>query len=146
MSEKNKTYPNGDVTIVWKPDLCIHSERCWRGLPEVFDPKARPWIDASGAGTAEIIAQVRQCPSGALSTYLNAEGASQPETAPATEAPLVELSPNGPLLVHGPLRLRGADGAVTPLDQATTAFCRCGHSQSKPFCDGSHRRAGFQAD
>ena len=41
---KVKEYNNGEVTVVWKPNLCIHSEKCWHGLPAVFNPKAKPWI------------------------------------------------------------------------------------------------------
>jgi len=64
---KEHTYTNGKVTIVWKKDLCIHSKRRWRGLPGVFKPGQRPWITPEGGPTAAIIAQVAQCPSGALS-------------------------------------------------------------------------------
>ncbi|MBS3913900.1 MAG: (4Fe-4S)-binding protein [Bacteroidetes bacterium] len=60
-------YSNGDITIVWKPWLCIHSTRCWKELPAVFHPLQRPWITPMSANTEEIIQQVSQCPSGALS-------------------------------------------------------------------------------
>ncbi len=73
-----KHYSNGEVTVVWKPDVCIHSGICARGLPAVFNPRRRPWIDASAATTAEIVAQVNRCPSGALS--LATPGASEPAT------------------------------------------------------------------
>lgn len=66
-------YTNGEVTIVWKPDACKHSTLCWKGLNEVFDPKKRPWIEPNGATTERIIEQVRKCPSGALSFYMNDE-------------------------------------------------------------------------
>lgn len=62
-----KRYSNGEVTIIWKPELCVHSGICATGLPAVFDPKRRPWVDASAASTQEIVDQVRRCPSGALS-------------------------------------------------------------------------------
>jgi uncharacterized Fe-S cluster protein YjdI len=65
------------VTIVWKKELCIHSTCCWKGLPTVFKPGQRPWINAGGAGTQEIIAQVRRCPSGALSFRMNEEEAGR---------------------------------------------------------------------
>ena len=39
MKEITKKYSNGEVTIVWKPDKCIHSGICFRGLGEVFDPR-----------------------------------------------------------------------------------------------------------
>lgn len=68
---EEKTYTNGEITVVWKPSLCTHSRRCWTGLPEVFDPRKRPWINAEGAGTEEIEAQVQKCPSGALSCRRN---------------------------------------------------------------------------
>jgi uncharacterized Fe-S cluster protein YjdI len=71
MEESVKEYTNGEVTIVWKPDVCIHSKKCWAGLIEVFDPRKRPWINAEGASTEQIIEQVKICPSGALTYYMN---------------------------------------------------------------------------
>jgi uncharacterized Fe-S cluster protein YjdI len=64
-------YANGEVTIVWQPGLCIHSGRCVRGLPEVFKPKEKPWITPEGSTTEKNIAQVKRCPSGALSFFMN---------------------------------------------------------------------------
>ena len=64
---KEHTYTNGEVTIVWKKELCTHSTRCWRGLPAVFKPGEKPWIIPEGATSDEIRAQVSRCPSGALS-------------------------------------------------------------------------------
>lgn len=62
-----KHYSNGEVTIVWQPHLCRHSGVCFRGLPEVFDPRRRPWIEQHNSTTEKIVSQVKQCPSGALS-------------------------------------------------------------------------------
>lgn len=62
-----KHYSNGEVTIVWQPHMCQHSGICFRGLPEVFDPRRRPWIEQNKSTTDSIITQVKQCPSGALS-------------------------------------------------------------------------------
>ena len=64
-------YSNGEVTIVWKPDLCIHSGNCVRGLSDVFKPRQKPWINADGASTEKIIDQVKKSPSGALSYFFN---------------------------------------------------------------------------
>ncbi|TMI64606.1 MAG: (4Fe-4S)-binding protein [Bacteroidetes bacterium] len=69
--QKTFKYPNGEITVIWKPDLCIHSGICARGLPGVFDPKRRPWIDTSQAETHQIIEQVKKCPSGALSIMID---------------------------------------------------------------------------
>lgn len=66
-----KEYSNDDITVVWKPNRCIHSKRCWKGLLSVFNPKEKPWIKMDGADTDRIIEQVNQCPSGALSYYQN---------------------------------------------------------------------------
>ena len=68
-----KNYSNGEVTVVWQPGLCQHSTRCYHGLPSVFDPKKRPWVNISGATSDEIVNQVNQCPSGALSSFRNSE-------------------------------------------------------------------------
>lgn len=64
-------YTNGEVTVVWQPKLCQHSGNCVRGLPSVFDYKKRPWVDANGATTEQIINQVNKCPSGALTFIIN---------------------------------------------------------------------------
>jgi len=73
MEQKVFKYSNGEVTVVWQPELCIHSGRCFHGLPEVFKPKEKPWITPEGSTTEKIIAQVKRCPSGALSYFMNEE-------------------------------------------------------------------------
>lgn len=62
-----KEYSNGEVTIVWKPEKCIHSGICVKTLPQVYNPKEKPWIKAENASPEELIMQVSKCPSGALS-------------------------------------------------------------------------------
>lgn len=71
--ETAKEYSNGEVTIVWKAGLCTHSANCAKGLPQVFKPKEKPWINPESASTEEIIRQVQKCPSGALTFYLHKE-------------------------------------------------------------------------
>ena len=53
---------------------------------------------------------------------------------------------NGSLKVEGPFRLLDSAGNEMPLppDKPVVSFCRCGLSQNKPFCDGSHKAANFQ--
>ena len=79
MPKETLSYTNGEVTVVWKPKVCIHSTLCWKGLVEVFNLRERPWIKIDGASAEKIIEQVRKCPSGALSYFLNAEGDSKKE-------------------------------------------------------------------
>lgn len=62
-----KRYSNGEITVVWRPALCWHSGICARGLPLVFNPARRPWIELEHTDTATITAQVDKCPSKALS-------------------------------------------------------------------------------
>jgi uncharacterized Fe-S cluster protein YjdI len=76
MPLKTLHYKNEDITIVWKPETCIHATLCWKGLQEVFDPKRRPWIDANAADTEKIMAQIKKCPSGALSFEVNNMGSN----------------------------------------------------------------------
>lgn len=64
------------------------------------------------------------------------------------EAPLVEIKvrDNGPYKVTGPVRVVDADGEAFELPAGeAVALCRCGQSRSKPFCDASHRGAGFES-
>ena len=75
MKEIVKKYTNDDVTIVWKPNVCIHSGICFRGLGEVFHPRELPWITPEKASTEKIVGQVKKCPSGALSYFMNKEKA-----------------------------------------------------------------------
>jgi putative redox protein len=68
---KKINYANEEITVVWKPEFCQHSARCWTQLPEVFNPKIKKWIDPIGASSEKIIAQIKQCPSGALRFFYN---------------------------------------------------------------------------
>jgi len=65
-------YSNREITIIWQPNICIHSGICAKGLIEVFDPRRKPWIDMSLSDSETIKAQIKKCPSGALS-YIEAE-------------------------------------------------------------------------
>lgn len=62
-----KEYKKGDFTIVWKPEKCIHSGVCVKTLPDVYNPKERPWIKPENASMEALKDQIDACPSGALS-------------------------------------------------------------------------------
>ena len=126
MKDITKKYSNGEVTVVWKPNQCIHSTNCFHGLGEVFNPS---------------IEQIKKCPSGALSYYMNTdEGKEEVKVEAET---IVETVPNGPLMVYGNVSIKNNSGVVTKKNKVT-AFCRCGASSNKPFCDGSHKKIDFQ--
>ncbi|MBY2898005.1 (4Fe-4S)-binding protein [Bacteroides fragilis] len=67
---KQIEYSNGELTIIWQPELCQHAGICVKTLPNVYHPKERPWIKMENATTEELIAQIKKCPSGALSYKL----------------------------------------------------------------------------
>ena len=60
---------------------------------------------------------------------------------------IIRCRENGPLLITGAVQVVDHAGNVFPIPPGkdTVALCRCGTSQNKPFCDGSHRTCGFQA-
>ncbi|MCB9223525.1 MAG: (4Fe-4S)-binding protein [Crocinitomicaceae bacterium] len=62
-----KEYPKEDIKVVWESSKCIHAANCAKGLPSVFKPREKPWVQTDGASKEEIIEQVGKCPSGALS-------------------------------------------------------------------------------
>jgi uncharacterized Fe-S cluster protein YjdI/CDGSH-type Zn-finger protein len=136
---KVKEYGCDTIVVEYEPRRCIHSEHCIKGLPQVFDTKARPWIQPANA-TADLVAKtVEQCPSGALH-YRRLDGASD-EQVP-DEVTIVP-QPDGPLYVRGRVRIVEETGEVR--EDVRVALCRCGHSSTKPYCDGSHERIGFRS-
>lgn len=96
----------------------------------------------NGAWTDEIIAQVKKCPSGALSYFRNNESVGEINLKAKPDVN-VEVKKNGPLLVHGSITVKQKDGSELDRERVT-AFCRCGASANKPFCDGTHVKIGFK--
>lgn len=132
-----KEYTNGEITVFWDPNKCIHSAECLRSQPGVFDVHKSPWISMGGATSEEIMAAIDRCPSGALSYKRNEEVERQidQEDRPSVEIKVVR---DGPLLVRGRCALVGEEGEMIG-EEGPFALCRCGRSAKKPFCDGSHR-------
>jgi uncharacterized Fe-S cluster protein YjdI len=135
----HRKYEGEGIVVHWEPALCIHAANCIRVQPGVFDPGARPWIDLTAADADSIAEAVEWCPTGAL-RYERSDG-SPAETADVSGS--IEVRPNGPLYLRGSLQVTDANGTV--MREATRlALCRCGQSQNKPYCDNSHRAAGFR--
>ena len=147
MPKEALKYTNNEVTVMWKPRVCIHSTICWKGLIEVFNPKERPWIKMDGATTEKIIEQVHKCPSGALSYSLNSEAAANEPTdkviAESANIMKVEVTPNGPYLIKTECLIVHSNGREET-KTGTVALCRCAASNNKPYCDGQHRKIGFE--
>ena len=134
-----KEYSNGDLTVIWKPNKCIHAGECVKRLPNVYNPNERPWIKAENASTEELKKQIQACPSGALSYKIEGNGTKE-ESILETK---VEVLKDGPLLVYGTLHITKPNGESDKKNK-TTAFCRCGASSNKPYCDGAHLKADFK--
>lgn len=133
-----KEYNNADMKVIWKPNTCIHAKKCWKGLLQVFNPQNRPWINLEGATTNRIKKQIDECPSGALSYQMKNE-----EVTAISKETEVKCMENGPLMVMGNVLITNIDGS-TEKREKVTAFCRCGASSNKPFCDGAHREINFK--
>lgn len=60
----------------------------------------------------------------------------------------IRMRPNGPFVVEGAFCLVDSEGGEFPLspDKPAIALCRCGASEKRPFCDGSHKQCGFESD
>ena len=141
MKKKTREYSSGQITVQYDVGRCIHAAECVRGLPAVFDPKRRPWIDPGQTDDLSKLAEViERCPTGALQ-YRSEEGA--PAESP-DETNVVRVRRRGPLYMRGSFRLLHPDGETS--DETRLALCRCGLSENKPFCDNSHVGAEFAHD
>jgi uncharacterized Fe-S cluster protein YjdI len=149
-----RDYEAEGIAVHWDSSLCVHSANCLNGLPEVFDVRRRPWAHVENATTDQVAAAVDTCPSRAL-TYTRLDGVppgpngrlteDAPPPTPEDGTPVViSLKPDGPLVVEGPVRIELARCEVVEVTERAF-LCRCGNSSNKPFCDGSHKRAGFEA-
>lgn len=140
-----RDYESETLTVHWDAEICIHSGHCAASLGTVFQPDQRPWIDVSGADDTDIALTVDGCPSGALSytRAVAAEPATATGTAAATDEVTVRVWADGPYEIAGPVRVLDTEGNL--IRQAhKVSLCRCGHSNAKPFCDGTHKHCGFE--
>ncbi len=127
------TYPGKHLAVTFDTGRCIHAAECVRGLPGVFDSRAKPWVRPDEAAPEAVREVVSRCPTGALKV----EGGGE---APAANE--VRVQADGPLYCRGALQLLDADGSAAVQD-VRMALCRCGASANKPFCDNRHRAVGF---
>jgi uncharacterized Fe-S cluster protein YjdI len=67
----DKVYSNVEITIKWQPEKCVHAAVCVGILPEVYNPKASPWIKIESAKIEELKAQISKFSSRALAYYEN---------------------------------------------------------------------------
>jgi CDGSH-type Zn-finger protein/uncharacterized Fe-S cluster protein YjdI len=135
-----RTYSTERIAVHWDSTRCIHTARCLKALPAVFDVRRRPWVAIEAADADAIAAAVETCPTGAL-RYERLDGAPQEQPVRPTAAIPID---DGPLLVMGDLRVDGPDGETITEEHRLT-LCRCGRSRNQPFCDNSHLAGGFRS-
>lgn len=141
MNSKKYSYENKELQVTWDLKRCIHAEECVHGLPDVFDPTRKPWIDPDKESDSEkLIETIEKCPTGALQYHF--KNKDNPETPPSSNK--IILDENGPLYVSGDIVLQDSEGNEL-LRETRLAFCRCGKSTNKPLCDNSHIKAEFEA-
>ena len=133
-------YKGDTQTVTWDRRLCIHVGECGRAKGDLFVTGRDPWCDPNLSDQDNIEAVVARCPTGALAVK-DADGALLTEAAPQDNE--VHVSNDGPLYVSGALSVDGASDDMHSVSRRA-ALCRCGASKNKPFCDNSHREAGFQ--
>ena len=106
--------------MTWDAARCIHAAECVHGLPEAFDPAAKPWIRPEEADAASLADVVNRCPSGALRMQY-------PDGTSAMTAPPLNtchVTRDGPNYLRGNLTL--VAGRTRRVEDTRIALCRCG--------------------
>jgi CDGSH-type Zn-finger protein/uncharacterized Fe-S cluster protein YjdI len=135
-SDGAETAKGKDIDITFSGKLCIHSRFCVLGAPTVFKANTPgTWIFPDTMQADRLVAVAEQCPSGAI-IYKRRDGKPDEQAPPVNVARIRE---NGPYAINALMTMHGASIGF----RAT--LCRCGASKNKPFCDGSHKDAGFAA-
>ncbi|MBN1779657.1 CDGSH iron-sulfur domain-containing protein [bacterium] len=132
-------YKGEKITVLFSVDRCTHYSACLEGAPEVFDSLKRPWVVPDAAPPDTVADVIMTCPTGALHFERRDGGPGEP--APAENTIVVET--HGPLYFKGTMEVRDQDEKPL-LKDTRVAFCRCGMSKIKPFCDDTHARVGFE--
>ncbi|MFD1040010.1 (4Fe-4S)-binding protein [Virgibacillus byunsanensis] len=131
MNNELKNYTGEDIDVQFHKERCIHAAECVNGLPEVFDVKEKPWINADGAFADKVAEIVERCPSGALE-YVRKDGGVH-ETPP--HKTIIDYRENYVMYVKGDLEIKKGDEEINAI---RASLCGCGHSHNKPFCDESY--------
>lgn len=132
-------YKGKYITIVFDRYLCMGVGYCGE-LETVFGTHDEPIYEPDAAPVEDIIATIKRCPSGALSYIIGNEHYTNyySETR-------ISVEKDGPLKCQGEITLiddQDSDAFLPDADHFT--LCRCGGSNKKPICDGSHEKNGFR--
>ena len=141
IKDKRRDYPGKEITVHDNRKICSHAAECVNKLSSVFKLGSRPWINPDASKMNDIIDVVRRCPSGALSYSIDGVEYRDPEEQ---RNPIVTVLKNGPYHITGGIELIGENiqfGEGASKEHYT--LCRCGASETKPFCDGAHKSSMF---
>jgi CDGSH-type Zn-finger protein len=133
---RRKAYEGHGITLTDDESLCAGYAFC--------DPHGGVWREIEGSNDPAVKVrlqrQIANCPSGRLQYILRGSTVAAEEH----HEPTIATIPDGPLWVLGGVPVETHDGFTYEV-RNRQLLCRCGASQNKPFCDGSHRRVNFQA-
>ncbi len=133
---RREVFEGEGMTLTDDRSLCAGYGFCrpyggvWKQVAETGDPEVRERVKR----------QILLCPTGRLE-YLETPGG---EPVEAETEPVIAVIPNGPLWILGGIPIVAPDGFVYE-PHNRMCLCRCGESGNKPFCDGTHKKAGFKA-
>jgi uncharacterized Fe-S cluster protein YjdI len=134
-------YPDDEIVVTWDKARCLHFAECVRGLPDVFQPGRKPWIEPQNADALTVAAVVRRCPSGALQ-YTSKLEPTEIGDVPTT----IEPTNWGPLIVRGEITIVEKIGSGTGRERETrVSICGCGKTSFAPHCDDSCREPAADA-
>lgn len=135
ISDREVTYEGTRIFVKDDRSVCIHAGFCgnritnvWKMTQDSHDTQVR----------ARIMSMIERCPSGALSYSLEVDGENLEPDLPVE----IAITPDGALWVSGEIPIERADGQPLEVRNRVT-LCRCGGSNNKPLCDGTHKKIGF---
>ncbi len=132
--DRRSHYPGTSIDVYDDRPTCVHAGFCGNRTSNVWKMAGK--TDDSIV-RAQVMAMIEKCPSGALTFAVDDEVVEQ---ALPTEIGVIE---DGPLWLSGGIPVERSDGEPFETRNRVT-LCRCGQSENKPLCDGSHKEAGFQ--
>lgn len=141
MQKKVHTYESDEIEVSYDLKRCIHAAECVKGLPKVFNPQNKPWIQPENASAQEVANVIEKCPTGALHYEMKMSDRSEKPSSKNR----IKLTENGPVYFFGDIEVQDQDGN-TVLEDTRFALCRCGASGNKPACDNSHKKIEWEAD
>jgi CDGSH-type Zn-finger protein/uncharacterized Fe-S cluster protein YjdI len=130
------------LTLHFEAKRCIHARFCVTGAPNVFLANVKgAWLQPDAMDAERLVDIAHACPSGAIRYTRSAHNDHRPNEMPPP-VNLLSVRESGPYAVRAPIAL---DGSALEATGFRATLCRCGASNNKPFCDGSHHTIEFAA-